>query len=184
MKTYILLLLACIPVFTQAQRKSADEATVTEDKTIVPVTHGIYRMINDPAHYSLEDMDSFYRNEVLKENAAPYSTNLKNMAFSLMIDKGLEEKGSDELKKYYIEEQLKADNNFTTIDKFYDLLLSCRTFMTKEELTKTGNTFFEKNKTAINTKQWPEPAQKKEKLLGLFNKHKIFNRYIVVAMND
>lgn len=182
MKAYILLLVACIPFFAQAQ-KSSSEAHVTDTKNAVPATHAIYRMINDPAHYSLADMDSFYRNDILKEEKAPYGTELKNMGFAMMVDKGLD-KADDGLKTYYIEQQLKLDNNIAAIDKFYTLLLSCRTFMPKEELVKNADAFYEKNKAYINKKQWAEPSEKNAKLLSLMKEHKMFNRYITVAMKD
>jgi hypothetical protein len=173
-----------ISVFAQAQKKNAEATPVTDDKNAVPATHPIFRMVNDPSHYSLQDADSFYQNEISKEATANYTTNLKNLGFTLVMEKGLADTGTDEQKRYYVNEQLKLDSNLTTIDKFYELLLTCRSFDTKENLYKDAAAFYEKNRAAINKKQWPNAEDKKQITLELMNKHKIFNRYIAVAMKD
>lgn len=184
MRTYILLIVGFISFIAQAQKKNAEVVAEADDKSTVPTTHAIYRMISNPGLYSFEQADSFYQNDISKEAEAPYTTNLKNMGFTLVMDKGLAEKGTDEQKRYYINEQLKLDNNLTTIEKFYDLLLSCRTFETKESLTKSATAFYEKNRAVITKKQWPTAEHKKQATLDLMNKYKIFNRYIAVAMKD
>lgn len=174
MKTPLLLLLLFISVFSQAQKNNNPETANAMEST-VPTTHKVYSM----SQYSLEEADSFYRSNIAEEGA-----DVKNVAFSFMMEKGLAEKGTDEQKEYYVNQQLEADNNITAIDEFYALLLSCRNFMPKNDLTKNSTAFYDKNKAAINKIKWPEVTQKNEKIKELMKEYKIFNRYIAVAMKE
>ena len=180
MRTYLLLLVLLTTFFVQAQKSKNTDAAAEENKSKIPATHAVYSM----ADYSLSEADSFYHNGITKEDNAVYSTDVKNTAFSILMDKGLADKGTEEQKKYYVSEQLKLDNNSTTYKQFYTLLLSCRSFMPKDELTKNAAAFYDKNKAAINKMKWAEPAQKNEKITELMKEHKVFNRYIAVAMKD
>lgn len=180
MKTYILILAVCFPFFVQAQKSKNADTTAEDNKNSIPATHPVYSMAN----YSLGEADSFYRNEIVKEGNTTYGTDVKNTAFSMLIDKGLADNGTEEQKKYYVNEQLKLDNNLPSVKQFYALLLSCRSFMPKEELTKNAAAFYDKNKAAINKIKWPEPAQKNGKITELMKEHKVFSRYIAVALKD
>ncbi|OYQ34705.1 hypothetical protein CHU92_11455 [Flavobacterium cyanobacteriorum] len=179
MKKFLLL---CIIAgfFASCARATAQGAEVNspvlEKNTegIIPVEHPFYDIIKDPDSYSIKDIDSYYRKEFLKVDTPDYIPNLKNYAFKILMEKGLPEHGTQEEKLFYLNEQLRLDDNFPNINNFYSLLLSSRDFLKDEELTGMADAFYEKNNKSIEKATWPTETQKRNKEKTLRMAHRKF----------
>lgn len=174
----IILLLSVMALFScseekienNVQQKNKELIALPEAQGVVPKSHKIYDMMREPAKVTLNAADNFYRSEVAISNEH-YSSGLKSFGFILVMKKGLAIDGTEEQKRFYIEEQLKMDTNLATIPQFYNLLVSCNEFIEQNKLIAIGRQFYEKVKVEIENTTWPDPQKKKDKLLKLKQQH-------------
>lgn len=177
MKRLYLLSLAVFTVFSCGSDKLDRSEPITqqvseqESRGVIPPGQAISEMTMNPK-YTLRELDDFYQKEIAVTDEH-YTSNAKNVIFMSLMDKGLDEIGSQEQKLFYIEEQLALKSNLPNFQGFYKLLGSCSDFLGQEELDAKAIQFFEKNKREIEKAiQWDseeEQKQKMEKLIEEYN---------------
>ncbi len=146
----------------------------------VPQNKLVYKVMSNSSEYTLEDMDTMYRQDIAI-TASDYDVNLKNMWYIFINDK-LIEGGSEELKRFYLNEQIVLKQNLPNLESFYRLLLSCTSFMNSSELFETSKKFADKNESYIqNDIQWSDEAKKKSKMMNLHYEGAKFQRFMSVS---
>lgn len=115
---------------------------------------------------TLADLEILYKKDTNTSQGTDYDTNLKNMWLILIYKRLLNDEGTEEQKKYFINEQLKLEHNLPHLENFVNLL-----FETKSLSNEDRDSFFEKfvdiNTKAINQIVWKTPKEKEEKLQEL-----------------
>lgn len=103
-------------------------APTPKDGTI-PRSKLMYKALFNPSDYTLEQMDTMYREDII-ETETEYDVNLKNMWFSIVNDRLVRE-GSEDMKRFYLNEQIALKQNLPNLESFYKLLKSSSSFMHK-----------------------------------------------------
>lgn len=124
----------------------------------IPRSKLVYKSF-DHNSFTLTELCERYKSDI-EVTAPDYHDNLKNFWFSIIGDRIISE-GSDEVKKYFIEEQLGLQNNLMNIERFYKLLLASP--LTEEEGLVASNTFYEINEKAIAGLQWKSEKEEMAK---------------------
>lgn len=128
----------------------------------IPRSKLIYKSMN-VNDFTLTELYERYKKDI-EVTAPDYHDNLKNYWFSI-IGERISEEGSDEMKKYFLEEQLSLKNNLLNFEKFYKLLLASS--LNKEESLAISNKFYQNNKKAIAEIIWKTEKEEKDKLSEL-----------------
>lgn len=127
----------------------AGKGTLTEEQqaelSFIPAKHNIYKGLL--AEYDLNKFDELYRTEFAHPDSLhlEYNQNVRIVAFVLLMEKGLAEKGTPEQKQYYLEQQLKMEGNLPDTKHFYALLESCMTSMSTKTVSEIENRFYEES---------------------------------------
>ncbi|WP_417352557.1 hypothetical protein [Flavobacterium alkalisoli] len=124
----------------------------------IPRSKLVYKSF-DQNSFTLAELCDRYKSDI-EVTAPDYHDNLKNFWFSIMGDRVISE-GSDEVKKYFIEEQLSLQNNLMNLERFYKLLLASP--LSEEESLVASNTFYEINEKAIAGLQWKSEKEEMAK---------------------
>lgn len=140
-------------------------------KGIAPYGHKSYFISG--ADYDLQKLDNLYREEFNHPDslALDYNTNVKNKAFFILMQKGLADEGTPEQKQYYINQQLKLDNNLSNLERFNELLLSSLDFIGEEEALKMASDFYDKNRLVIQEINWKNTEEEQAKVTELNNEY-------------
>ncbi|MUV04742.1 hypothetical protein GN157_13580 [Flavobacterium rakeshii] len=110
--------------------------------------------------FTVEELWDRYKKDV-EVTAPDYHDNLKNFWFSIIGDRVINE-GSDEMKLYFLDEQMGLKQNFLNYDRFFRLLDACS--LTDDEVETFALDFFDRNRKAINSILWKTDEDKKDKL--------------------
>ena len=141
----------------------------------VPRSKLVYKVMSNPSEYSLEQMDTMYREDIVT-TASDYDVNLKNMWY-IFINKKLVESGSEELKRFYLNEQIALKQNLPNLESFYKLLKSSSSFMHYTEVYAVAENFTKKNESYVNNNiDWEDENKKKYKLDETMREHVKFLR--------
>lgn len=187
MKNYLFILFAVLPMFiscsveentTNKEREwvtikgmsmPKEDVYTVRPKGIAPYGHKSYFL----SGYDLQKLDDLYRQEFNHPDSLTldYNTNVKNKAFSILMLKGLAEKGTPEQKQYYINQQLKLDNNLSNLERFNELLLSSLDFIAEEEALKMARDFYDKNRLVIQEINWKDTEEEQAKVTELNNEY-------------
>lgn len=101
------------------------------------------------SNYTFADVDAFYRREIEKADGLDHTTNLKNMGFHLVMEKGLLKEGTDVQKKYYLDQQMSLESNLPNFTNFYRLLVASRNLLGLKQAMEYARSFQTKNQMAI-----------------------------------
>ena len=154
MKT--LLLVIAVFYSTVSFSQAYPVSQMKQEKGAVPRDHMIYDMLLSREKYTLSEVDKLYRDDIVKRDTTHYYSNMQSFAYIILMreDIALDKNGTEEQKKYYVNEMLTAEHTLATQQQFYTLLLSCNDFISKEELLEKGNAFYKKNKADIEGIKW------------------------------
>lgn len=146
---------------------SDKKAHVVDDKTLgdgsIPRSKLVYSVLYQARQSTIEEMDTMYRKDIL-DTAPDYDANLKNMWFMIINDR-LAVEGDKKLKEFYLDEQIRLDQNLANVEGFYKLLQSCSSFMDVKEIFDIAAAFQKKNKNVIeNVIQWKDVKSKNIKI--------------------
>ncbi len=123
------------------------------------------------SEFPLQELCERYKKDI-EVTAPDYHDNLKNFWFSLICDRVINE-GSDEMKIYFLKEQISLKNNILNLKRFYGVLLSCS--LSNEECENIAAEFSKKNKDFINNKvNWKDDKDRKSKLSELIYTQRTF----------
>jgi len=174
MKTILLVIAVFYSTVSFSQAYPVSQTK--QEKGAVPRDHMIYDMLLSRDKYTLNEVDKLYRTDVVKRDTTHYFSNMQNFAFLILMreDIALDKNGTEEQKKYYVNEMLKAEHTLPTHQQFYTLLLSCSDFMDKDELLQKGNAFYEKNKADIEKIKWKDSSEEYGKIATLGLLHEEF----------
>lgn len=154
-------------------------APTPKDGTI-PRSKLMYKALFNPSDYTLGQIDAMYREDII-DTEIEYDINLKNMWFSIINDRLVKE-GSEDMKRFYLNEQIALKQNLPNLESFYKLLLSCSQFIRSDELFEISDSFSEKNENYIeNGMNWSTAAKKKSILTGLHYAGANFHRLMSVS---
>lgn len=146
------------------------------EKGAVPKDRLVYKVMFTPSDFTMEQIDDMYKNDVASARA-DYITNLKNMWF-VVLNKKLVKEGAEEQKRFYIDEQLKMENNLANINSFYDLLRSSS--FTESEKFDLADRFSVKNKAVVDELCSDDAKLKAEKITELTYAKRNFERFASV----
>ncbi len=146
----------------------------------MPPDHPILNALFSEKSFSVDEADVLYKEHVPKAKNTVYHANIKHYGFRLLCDSGLIDYGSNEQKKFYLEEQLNLERNFPSIANFYALLQSSGSIYSKSEMAAIGETFYNKNEKEIETATWPNEENKKSIIIKLRRTHLLFTRFVSV----
>jgi hypothetical protein len=92
----------------------------------IPGKHNIYKGLL--VEYDLDKFDELYRTEFAHPDSLllDYSVSVRAVSFFLMMEKGLAQKGTMEQKLYYLDQQLKMEENIPDTERVYALLASLK----------------------------------------------------------
>lgn len=92
----------------------------------IPGKHNIYKGLL--VEYDLNKFDELYRTEFAHPDSLllDYSISVRAVSFFLMMEKGLAQKGTVEQKLYYLDQQLKMEDNIPDTERVYALLSSLK----------------------------------------------------------
>lgn len=186
MKKMLKLLVVLIVVSCSGDIEKLSETDLNNDllitqktKGILPNGHPVFLALKDSVNYDLDKVDKLYRLSIIEDASSDYILNLKHFGFRLAIEKGLIEKGTNEQKSFYLNEQMKLNRNFANIDSFYNLLLSCKNFMSSKEMLDMADAFYKKNKSAIENSDWNGNTEiQQQKKIELLKNQKLFERIV------
>lgn len=174
MKTILLIFAVFYSTVSFSQAYPASQ--MKQEKGAVPRDHMIYDMLFSKDKYTLNEVDKLYRDDIVKRDTTNYYSNMQNFAYIILMreDIALDKKGTEEQKKYYVNEMLTAEYTLATQQQFYTLLLSCSDFMSKEELLEKDNAFYKKNKADIESMKWHNYQEEYDKNMELDRLHSDF----------
>lgn len=174
MKT--LLLVIAVFYSTVSFSQAYPVSQMKQEKGSVPRDHMVYDMLFSKDKYTLKEVDELYRNDIVKRDTTHYYSNMQNFAYIILMreDIALDKNGTQEQKKYYVNQMLTAEYTLATQQQFYTLLLSCSDFMSKEELLEKGNAFYKKNKADIEKIKWRDSSEEYGKITTLGLLHEEF----------
>ncbi len=122
------------------------------------------------SEFTLKELYERYKKDI-EVTAPDYHDNLKNFWFSLICDRVIKE-GSDDMKIYFLKEQISLKNNILNLNRFYGLLISCS--LSNEECESIAAEFSKKNKDFINKVKWKDDNDRKSKLSELIYAQRTF----------
>lgn len=163
----------------QAEESAVASRSTTNaqiEKGAVPKDRLVYKVMFTPSDFTMEQIDEMYKDDVASARA-DYMTNLKNMWF-VVLNKKLAKEGAEEQKRFYIDEQLKMENNLANINSFYDLLRSSS--FTESEKFDLADRFSAKNKTVVERLYSDDAKMKAEKITELTYAKRNFERFASV----
>ncbi|QYJ67977.1 hypothetical protein [Flavobacterium litorale] len=164
------------------------ESIQTNDKSIsltserlkdgsIPQYKLIYAVLAEKSKYSLNEIDTMYREDIITTEP-DYDANLKN-TWLIIINERLISEGNDDLKRYYLKEQIDLKQSLANIKGFYNLLLSSRSFLDTKEMREVSVAFQQKNQNYIkNVIQWKDEEAMKAKLQELTYEAALFQRLL------
>lgn len=163
MKKISLVFSVVLVLFSFSNNKS-DSVTLDDDKSIIPMNRLIFTIMGDVDKYTSTQLYEFYKIDVA-ESDDKYVEDLKNMWFCLINSKICNE-GSEEQKRYFLNEQISLSSNMPNYGKFYFLLRSC-SFMEREEMDRIASQFYFKNKTVLENIEYENEKQGKKYMQDL-----------------
>lgn len=178
-------ILACTALFIScSEDKEAAPADVTTKslpvvteraKSEVPRDRLIYNTLGDAPNLSLNELLDLYKKDI--STAEPdYSTNLKNMWFTVLKNR-LYDEGTEEQKLFYINESVALENNLAHFTGFYNLLTASK-LLDRAEKEAISNSYYEKNLKAIADVQWPDPKDGEKKKMDLVYAKRTFENRV------
>lgn len=146
------------------------------ERGAVPKDRLVYKVMFTPSDFTMEQVGEMYKSDIATAGE-DYATNLKNMWF-IVLNKKLIKEGTDDQKKFYINEQLKMENNLPNIKGFYDLMLSSS--LTESEKYDLAERFSAKNKDVVESLYNDDAKMKGEKMTELTYAKRNFQRFASV----
>ncbi|MFN2260703.1 MAG: hypothetical protein ABR595_01385 [Psychroflexus sp.] len=129
-------------------------------------------MPEDHEFYSIEtfeDADAFYRSIDSKYSDKSYTKTLRQLTLAGLFYQGLIKKSDSKEKLFYLEEMSKLDNCLPNLENFADLLDSVKNSksISKEEVSKLAQTFYEKNLSVIKSADWQDQKSMNKKIAAV-----------------
>jgi hypothetical protein len=144
---------------------------VDNQKGTIPASHAVFQIGMDESK-TWVDMDQYYKNELPKEKAYSYYNNVKNAAFSMLVNNyQLTQNAPKEVIAFYIEEQ--ANMPLTSFSKEFMLCLQqMKGIWPMEKIKQYAADRYEKNKQYYLNDQvlkdkWESVKSKHEPLLSM-----------------
>lgn len=165
MKRLNLVLPVFLLLFTLVYNKlenRTDDVIVNQEieKSVIPFDRVIFDVMGDEHRYKTEQLTTFYKLD-MKTASPDYSADLKNMWFCLLCSKVAAE-GSDEEKKFFLEEQINLDSNLPNYSRFYYLLRNCSSFIDNDEMKSIASSFYDKNNKVLDSIDWEDNDAEKQ----------------------
>lgn len=184
---FLVLLISCQEQSDKNIELSIVQEKVSENAKLrtngkVPSDNPIMLEMLNFEHKDLNRIDLLYKEIIENYKNEDYYNNLKQYGFILLLEHGLIEDSDIERKMYYIQEQMNLPNNYPNFKNFYDLLLSLKDQIDKQNIFNIADEFYSKNDLALkNNIHWSDDELKKKKQTELNQQYKLFYRYINVS---
>ncbi len=158
--TYFTIMIIASCFFASCEQKDesakATASTINlgpaeSDKGAIPDWHPINMMLLKAGQYTFQEVHAMYKKDIENVRGKDYTSNLKNFGFRLAMETGLLKDGTNEEKKFYLDEQMGIDVNVLTFDDFYLLLAKSRAFLGLKAANAYSNAFYAKNNEQIQT---------------------------------
>lgn len=141
----------------------------------IPADNPVSAMALDNTRYTWADLDNYYRTTLPSEKDKAYYKNLKNMAFSMLVNVfDLPEKAPKEVVAFYVEEQ--AQMPYTPfVNEFVICLIQLQGYWPEEKIQRCALDRYEKTKAyylknEIWRAKWTDEQTKYTPLLAVANK--------------
>ncbi|GAB4500430.1 MAG: hypothetical protein OHK0019_38740 [Saprospiraceae bacterium] len=121
----------------------------------VPSDNPVTMMVINQKNYTWEDVDAYYKGAMQQEKDQPYFKNLKNLAFTMLVNVfHLTEQAPNEVIAYYVEEQ--AAMPYTPfVAEFVKCLDKLDGYWSEEKIQKFAQDRYEKTKSYyLNNEIW------------------------------
>lgn len=121
----------------------------------IPSDNPVTMMVINSKNYTWEDVDAYYKGAMQQEKEQPYFKNLKNLAFTMLVNVfHLTEQAPNEVVAYYVEEQ--AAMPYTPfVAEFVKCLDKLDGYWSDEKIQKFAQDRYDKTKSYyLNNEIW------------------------------
>jgi len=150
--------------------KELHENALKKESYNPPMNHPVKAAFMSANPIGLKEADDIYKSSMPSSKNELYYDNLRQIGFMLLIKNGLIEKGTQEQKLYYINEQLESVANLPNFKDFYLLLNSLKSEVSQEVLIEFSNKFYNKNLDL--TGEMPVDQNTKEEIISRLDEAK------------